>query len=184
MQWFDDNVEVLYRDAHMPLGLQIFLVILFTVAMTTLVAFIVQKCYHKKDFELSIHTLLEWIHESSQVFFDHNNKNYEGDVKKLASQLNSFLHGDSFLDEEGDAMMRDLVEQMESGDATQLEIYRDLTLFEKKVHENREAYLIKQGYVLRAIIVCLILLTPANYALTQLISFAFYSTKNASILSK
>lgn len=125
----------------MPVALQVFLIIALTVLMTALIAYTVYKCYLKKDFELNIHTLIEWIHESSMIFFDHDSEKYEGDIKKLASQLNSFLHGDNFLDDEGNAMMQDLVDSMEGKKASQLEIYRDLTLFEKKVHEVREKYL-------------------------------------------
>ena len=102
----------------MPIALQVFLIIALTVLMTALVAYTVHKCYFKKDFELNINTLIEWIHESSLIFFDNDSEKYEGDIKKLASQLNSFLHDDNYLDEEGSAMMQDLVDSMESENAT------------------------------------------------------------------
>ena len=54
--------------------------------------------------------------------------------------MQSFLLGDSVLDEEGQEVMQTLVDDMLKQKMTQLELYRDLTLFEKKVRDNMHAY--------------------------------------------
>jgi len=67
---------------------------------------------------------------------------------------------------------------------TQLELYRDLTLFEKKVRDNLHAYNYRQGYRYKAAVVTLVIMTPLMFLITQGLSFAFFSTKDISVLQK
>lgn len=88
------------------------------------------------------------------------------------------------LDEEGQEVMKTLVEDMLKQKMTQLELYRDLTLFEKKVRDNLHTYNYRQGHRYKAAVVTLVIMTPLMFLVTQGLSFAFFSTKDINVLQK
>lgn len=73
MDWFDKNVEILYRDARMPIALQVFLIIFMVLLVTYLVFTIVRSHYRVKDFDINIEKLLDWINDTEVTFFDKSN---------------------------------------------------------------------------------------------------------------
>ena len=73
VKWFEDNVEVLYRDARMPVGLQVFIIIFFVILFTYLVFTLVRSHYRIKDFDINIEKLLDWINDCEVTFFDKSN---------------------------------------------------------------------------------------------------------------
>jgi hypothetical protein len=86
------------------------------------------------------------------------------------------------LDDEGQEVMQTLVEDMQAKKMTQLELYRDLTLFEKKVRDNLHKYNYRQGHRYKAAVITLVIMTPLMFLITKAISFAFFSTKDISAL--
>jgi len=73
VDWFDKNVEILYRDARMPIALQVFLIIFMVLLVTYLVFTIVRSHYRVKDFDINIEKLLDWINDTEVTFFDKSN---------------------------------------------------------------------------------------------------------------
>ena len=85
VKWFEDNVEVLYRDARMPVALQVFIIIFFVILFTYLVFTLVRSHYRIKDFDINIEKLLDWINDCEVTFFDKsNNDNQKQRIEKLA----------------------------------------------------------------------------------------------------
>jgi len=66
---------------------------------------------------------------------------------------------------------------------TNLELYRDLTLFDKKIRENLMTYNYRQGYRYKVAIVTFVLFTPLIYNMINGINFIFFATKDASVLN-
>jgi len=66
-------VEHLYRDARMPIALQVFLIIFMVLLITYLVFIIVRRHYHIKEFDINIEKLLDWINDTEVTFFDKSN---------------------------------------------------------------------------------------------------------------
>lgn len=85
VEWFEKNVEVLYRDARMPIALQVFLIVFLVLSITYLVFWIVRRHYRIQDFDINVEKLLDWINDTEITFFDKQNKdNKKQNIKKLA----------------------------------------------------------------------------------------------------
>lgn len=74
VEWFEKNVEVLYRDARMPIALQVFLIVFLVLSITYLVFWIVRRHYRIQDFDINVEKLLDWINDTEITFFDKQNK--------------------------------------------------------------------------------------------------------------
>lgn len=207
VEWFNKNIETLYRDTQMPRSHQIMLVLFLTAIFSFLVYHFTEKHNIKPDYDEKIDVLNQWFNEFELSFFQKNHKDYHMQIKKLTDDLMQLCVSDyGFLGKQNNKKLTELMESMKKKyyiceeddaqgtlleaemhvghDVSEIELFKDMTRLEQKVRQHIDVYNKKQNYKWIGLVLSIVIFFPFFMYLSQGVSFLFYATKDTDVLEK